>query len=75
MCRYHQTKVSLPLYDKQNITICTFFRSNIMVPKEITLFGGNDTFKGFFRALNAALAHKDHDIVHVHGQRNEKYER
>jgi len=58
---------SLPLYDKQNITICTFSRSNIMVPKEIALFEGNNTFKGFFRALNAALAHTDHDIVHVHG--------
>jgi glycosyltransferase involved in cell wall biosynthesis len=58
---------SLPLYDKQNITICTFFRSNIMVPKEIILFEGNDTLKGFFRALSAALAYKEHDIVHMHG--------
>ena len=57
---------SLALRDRQNITICTYFISSFSVPKEITLFEGDDTLKGFFRVLKAALDRKKYDIIHVH---------
>ena len=57
---------SLALCDQQNITICTYFRSSFSVPEEITLIEGNDTLKGFFRVLKAALDRKEYDIIHVH---------
>lgn len=59
---------SLPLLDKQNITICTYFKSDLTPPKEITFFEGDDSLTGFFRVLKAALAEKEYDIVHAHTQ-------
>jgi len=57
---------SLALTSQDNLTICTYFRSSISVPKEITLFEGNDTLKGFFRVLKAAFDRKEYDIIHIH---------
>lgn len=57
---------SLALTSQHNITICTYFKSSISVPKEITLFEGNDSLKGFFRALKAALDRTEYDIIHAH---------
>lgn len=57
---------SLGLRDKQNITICTYFKSIITPPKEITLFDGDNTLKGFHRALRRALAAGRYDVVHAH---------
>jgi len=56
----------LPLMDKRDITICTFFKSDITPPKAITLFDGDNTIMGFFRAVGAALAKREYDIIHVH---------
>jgi glycosyltransferase involved in cell wall biosynthesis len=58
----------LPLMDKREITICTYFKSiwGITPPSGITLFDGDDTFGGFFRALRAALKEKEYDVIHVH---------
>ena len=56
----------LPLMDKRDITICTFFRSDIRPPEAITLFDGDSSVRGFFRALRAALAKREYDIIHVH---------
>jgi len=56
----------LPLMDKRDITICTFFRSDIRPPEAITLFDGDSSVKGFFRVLRAALAKREYDIIHVH---------
>lgn len=56
----------LPLMDERDITICTYFKSDIMPPDQITLFDGDNTVIGFFRALRAALAKRDYDIIHVH---------
>ena len=56
----------LPLMDKRDITICTFFKSDITPPKAITLFDGDNTIMGFFRAVRAALAMREYDIIHVH---------
>lgn len=57
----------LSMADERKIAICTYFRnSSISPPPEITLFEGNDSLKGFFRALKAALAEKEYDIIHTH---------
>ena len=56
----------LPLMDKRDITICTFFKSDIRPPEAITLFDGDSSVKGFFRVLRAALAKREYDIIHVH---------
>lgn len=57
---------SLPLIGRYDITICTYFRSNITPPEEITLLEGNDSLMGFLCALKAALTQRDYDVVHVH---------
>lgn len=57
---------ALPLADQRDITICTFFGSNMKPPKTITLFEGDGSFRGFFRALRTALAGKEYDIIHAH---------
>jgi glycosyltransferase involved in cell wall biosynthesis len=56
----------LPLRHKRDITICTYFKSELIPPPEITLFDGDNTVRGFFRALRAALDGRDYDVIHVH---------
>lgn len=56
----------LPVADKYDITICSYFESDITPPKTITLFEGDGSVKGFFRTLKAALAEKEYDIIHAH---------
>lgn len=56
----------LPLMDERDITICTYFKSDITPPSQITLFDGNNTLMGFFSILRAALVKKRYDIIHVH---------
>jgi len=56
----------LPLMDERDITVCTYFKSDIMPPDQITLFDGDNTLMGFFRTLRAALAKRQYDIIHVH---------
>jgi glycosyltransferase involved in cell wall biosynthesis len=51
---------------ERDITICTYFRSSIIPPHGIALFNGDDTLAGFFRALKAAIAVKEYDIIHAH---------
>ncbi len=57
---------SLALRNEQDITICTYFRSDITPPKEITFFEGDNTLMGFFWALKGALDETEYDIVHAH---------
>lgn len=57
---------SLAWADKHDITICAYFASDIIPPKTITIFEGDGSLKGFFRALKAALNAKTYDIIHVH---------
>ena len=57
---------SLPLADRHHITLCTYFPSDIVPPKTITLFEGDGSVKGFFGVLKAALSAKKYDIIHVH---------
>src|SRR5574341_2312904 len=56
----------LPMLKKRDITICTFFKSEITPPAEITLFDGDNSLGGFFRALRAALQDREYDVIHVH---------
>jgi glycosyltransferase involved in cell wall biosynthesis len=58
----------LPMLHKRDITICTYFKSiwGITPPTGITLFDGDNSLKGFFRALRAALKEKEYDVIHVH---------
>ncbi len=58
----------LPLKDQREITICTYFKSiwGIRPPENIRLYEGDDTLPGFFRALRAALADQEYDVIHVH---------
>ena len=56
----------LPRADQRDITICTYFGSDITCPRTITLFEGNGSLTGFFRVLKAALDAKEYDIIHVH---------
>jgi glycosyltransferase involved in cell wall biosynthesis len=56
----------LPWADKRDITICTYFGSDITPPQTITLFEGNGSLTGFFQVLNAALDAKEYDVIHAH---------
>lgn len=56
----------LPLADRHDITICTYFRSDITPPKEIKFFEGDNSLIGFSRVLKAALDEKEYDIIHAH---------
>jgi glycosyltransferase involved in cell wall biosynthesis len=56
----------LPMADKYDITMCSYFESDIKPPETIKLFEGDGSLKGFFRALRAALAEKEYDIIHAH---------
>jgi glycosyltransferase involved in cell wall biosynthesis len=57
---------SLPLVYQQNITLCTYFKTFESVPEQITLFAGDGSSRGFFRALKATLDKRTYDIVHAH---------
>lgn len=56
----------LPLIGSRDLSICTYFKSNLEVPPQITVHPGDDTLRGFFRALGAALAASEYDVIHVH---------
>jgi glycosyltransferase involved in cell wall biosynthesis len=55
----------LPLMGERDISIVTYFVPKLTPPPEITLFAGDGTLRGFFRALKAALGSK-YDIIHAH---------
>jgi glycosyltransferase involved in cell wall biosynthesis len=56
----------LPMRRQRNISICTYFAPELMPPPEIALYGGDNTLPGFYRALDAALAEQDPDVIHAH---------
>jgi glycosyltransferase involved in cell wall biosynthesis len=56
----------LPMLHKREIAICTYFRSQISPPAEITLFDGDNSLRGFFHAARAALKDREYDVIHVH---------
>ena len=56
----------VPMRHKRDITICTYFKSTVTPPTGITLFDGDNSLRGFHRALRAALRDREHDVIHVH---------
>jgi glycosyltransferase involved in cell wall biosynthesis len=56
----------LPWADKRDITICTYYRSDINPPNTIKLYEGDGSLMGFFRNLRSALNEKEYDVIHVH---------
>jgi len=56
----------LPLAEERDITICTYFRSDIIPPDNIKIFQGDGSIKGLFRGVRAALDARKYDIVHIH---------
>lgn len=58
----------LPLMEERDISIVTYFKSKwgITPPAAIPLFDGDDTLRGFFRTLRAALDAREYDVIHVH---------
>jgi len=56
------------MLNERDITICTYFKSiwGITPPAGITLFEGDNSLRGFFRALRAALEEREYDVIHVH---------
>lgn len=56
----------LPLMHERDLTICTYFKPKLIPPPQIALFVGDGSFRGFFRALRAALDAKAYDAIHVH---------
>ncbi|HET9671636.1 MAG TPA: glycosyltransferase family 4 protein [Actinomycetota bacterium] len=56
----------LPLMHERDISIVTYFVPQLTPPPAITLFPGDGTLRGFFRALRAALERGGYDVIHVH---------
>lgn len=56
----------LPYAQERDITICTYFRSDTVPSKSMTIFEGDGSLPGFFRVLKAAVNAKEYDIVHAH---------
>lgn len=56
----------LPLMHERDLSICTYFRPQLEWPKEIEVFAGDDTLRGFFRALGEALDKGEYDVIHAH---------
>jgi glycosyltransferase involved in cell wall biosynthesis len=56
----------LPVAIERKISVCSYFKSSIVPPSEITLFEGNGSLIGFYRALKVALTQQHYDVVHAH---------
>jgi len=56
----------LPLVHERDITVCSFLPAALTPPSSMTLFQGDGTVRGGWRALRSALDHQTYDVVHVH---------
>jgi glycosyltransferase involved in cell wall biosynthesis len=56
----------LPQLGARELAICTYFPPRLTPPPGIALFPGDGTLVGFFRALRAALAEREYDVLHAH---------
>jgi glycosyltransferase involved in cell wall biosynthesis len=57
---------SLPVMDEREITLCAFFKPQLVPPPQIRVFAGNDSVLGFFKVLRKALSASEYDAVHAH---------
>lgn len=51
---------------RHDISICTFFKPKTEVPRQITLFQGDGSIRGFVRALRIAQETTNYDVLHAH---------
>ena len=58
----------LPVLDRHDISLCTYFKVDLTPHEAITFFEGDGSFTGFFRTLKTALSAREYDIIHVHAQ-------
>lgn len=57
----------LPVVGERKITVCSLFPADVTPPPSgLTLFEGDGTTRGCWRALRRALAFGEYDVVHVH---------
>ena len=56
----------LPLVGTRDLSICTYFEPQLEAPAEIAVYAGDDTLRGFFRALERALEGEEYDVIHAH---------
>lgn len=56
----------LPVRGERDLAICPFFTPRLDAPPEISVFPGDNTVPGFFRALASALDGPPYDAVHAH---------
>jgi glycosyltransferase involved in cell wall biosynthesis len=61
--QYNQ--LCLPLADVQDVSICSYFPTELQPPASIDLYSGEGRLMGFFRALGRALE-KEPDVISVH---------
>lgn len=57
---------SLALSNKHKITICCYFRSGVLPPREIELVEGDGTLRGFYKILRDVLNQRVYDVIHAH---------
>lgn len=63
-CAYNE--FCRPLSRSHNITMCSYCKATVTPASGITLYEGDGTVLGFFRALKRALDNKQYDIIHGH---------
>lgn len=56
----------LPLRHARDISICSFSQALVDVPREIHVFEGDGTVRGFAGALDRAFMGGPYDVVHAH---------
>ncbi|MGI9604616.1 MAG: glycosyltransferase family 4 protein [Acidimicrobiales bacterium] len=57
---------SLPVMEQREISICSFFPSELEVPPEIEVHQGDGTVGGFVRLLRRVIAEGSYDVIHAH---------
>lgn len=56
----------LPWAGRRDITVITYFPSDMVPPPAISLWMGDGSPNGFFRVLRETLSRQDYDVIHVH---------
>jgi glycosyltransferase involved in cell wall biosynthesis len=56
----------LPWANEHDISICSYYKSDLTPHETVTVFEGDGTTSGFWRNLKAALDAKEYDIIHAH---------
>jgi glycosyltransferase involved in cell wall biosynthesis len=59
----------LPVLQDLEVSLCSFSRAKVHPPPDTTIFEGDGTYRGFWRALGSALDHGPYDVIHTHAPR------